>query len=392
MKNQLFKRWAGASVLAFMAMAVMVSCNEDPEPDPEPTVSNGYYILGTSTALDELIGDGKMTTAKNEATQANLSSLLELYVAISAGGDGFNIVKVISGEETVLGPGSDFAEVAAEDLDVEEPSEGLWKGSYVASETGFTVPEDGLYHVVIDNSLEMIAIARVEWGLIGAATPNGWGGSTQLDEPAFDLNLMEFSGTNISMNTGEFKYRYSNGWKIFLTEDIRVNSNFGGAVDALEAGADNINNEVVGVYTATLTWELGEGTSATLTKTGDAPLEDYSTYEVGFIGDGIIVSDTVWGWNSTYNKVLPSVDGTNYTWSWAAVSVSDTASFKIRQGEDWNGLNLGYGNVTLAGTSADNFSDDGGNIKSATAGAFDFELSIDAAVGDFTLTADPSTK
>jgi len=34
---------------------------------------------------------------------------------------------------------------------------------------------------------------------------------------------------------------------------------------------------------------------------------------------------------------------------------------------------------------------DGGNIKSATASAFDFELSIDAAVGDFTLAAEPST-
>jgi len=394
MKNYFIKKLAGLLALSMIVMVSMVSCKDDPDPDPQPdpTVSNGYYIMGASTALTELDDDGKMATAKNEADQSNLSSLLELYVAISADGAGFNIVKVAAGEETVMGPGSDFAAVAAEELDGEEPSEGLQRGSYMASETGFTVPESGLYHVVIDNSLEMIAIVKVEWGLIGAATPGGWGGSTQLGEPAFDLSVMEFSSTNVSMATGEFKYRYSNGWKVYLSDEIRVNTNFGGAVDALVAGGDNINNDVAGVYTATIKWELGEGTSATLTKTGDTPLEDYSTYEVGIIGDGIIVSDTAWGWNATYNKVTPSADGTNYTWSWTNVTVSDTASFKIRQGEDWDGLNLGIGNVTMAGSSADNFSDDGGNFKSATAAAFDFALDVDAAVGDFTLTVEPSTK
>lgn len=392
MKNSFLKGWASLVALALVATVTMVSCDDDPDPDPTPSVSNGYYIQGGGTALTELIGDGRMTTAKNEVNQENLSSLLELYVAISAGNEGFNIVKVISGEETILGPGSDFAEVAAGDLDGEEPSEGLWRGSYVASETAFTVSEDGLYHVAIDNDNEIIVIAKVEWGIIGAATPNGWGGSTQLGEPTFDLNSMEFSSTEVNMTIGEFKYRYSNGWKVILTNDVKVNTNLGGSVDALEAGGANINNEVAGVYTATLKWELGEGTTATMTKTGDVPLTDYSDYEVGLIGDGIIVSDTVFGWDATYNKVLPAVDGNNYSWTWAGISVSDTASFKIRQGEDWNGLNLGFGDVTMAGTSASNFSDDGGNFKAVEAGMFDFVLSIDAAVGDFTFTTDPTSK
>ena len=392
MKKSFLKGWASLVALALVATVTMVSCDDDPDLDPTPSVSNGYYIQGGSTALTELIGDGKMTTAKNEVNQENLSSLLELYVAISADNEGFNIVKVISGEETILGPGSDFAEVAAGDLDGEEPSEGLWRGSYVASETTFTVSEDGLYHVVIDNDNEIIVIVKVEWGIIGAATPNGWGGSTQLGEPTFDLNSMEFSSTEVTMTTGEFKYRYSNGWKVILTNDVKVNTNFGGSLDALEAGGANINNEVAGVYTATLKWELGEGTTATMTKTGDVPLTDYSDYEVGLIGDGIIVSDTVFGWDATYNKVLPAVDGNNYSWTWAGISVSDTASFKIRQGEDWDGLNLGFGDVTMAGTSASNFSDDGGNFKAVEAGMFDFVLSIDAAVGDFTFTADPTSK
>ena len=394
MKKHFFKGMAHLAAFAMVAMVTLVSCSDDPEPDPEPTVSNGYYIQGGGTALSELISNGKMSVAKNEVNQENLSSLLELYISVSAGTEGFNIVQVISGEETILGPGSDFAEVAGDDLDGDEPTLGLWRGSYVASETVFTVSEDGLYHVVIDNSTELIVIAKVEWGLIGAATPNGWSGSTQLGAPAFDLNSMEFSSTNVVMTAGEFKYRYSNGWKVILTDEIKVNTNFGGSVAALEAGGANINNEEAGVFTATVKWELGTGTTATLTKTGDTPPPDYSDHNLGFIGDAVwTAADTAFGWGATYEKITPAVDGTNYTWSWSGVDVRNTGSFKIRQGDDWNGLNLGYNDVTLAGTSADNFeSTDDGNFKPVADGVFEFVLTVDAAVGDFTFTVDPTTK
>jgi hypothetical protein len=394
MKKQLFKGMAGLLMLTTAAMFTLTSCDKEDDPDPGPSLTNGYYLQGAATALTELTSDGKMSVAKNEVNQENLSSLLEMYIAIKAGSEGFNIVQVISGEETVLGPGSDFAEVSAEDLDGEEPREGLWKGSYTDSENSFTVPEDGLYHVVIDNSLEMVAIARVKWGLIGAATPGGWSGSTPLGEPAFDLNSMEFSSTELMMNTGEFKYRYSNGWKIVLSDEIKVNTNFGGAVDNLDAGGANITMDNPGVYTATLKWELSENATATLTRTGAAPLPVYSDYEVGLIGDGIWIAeaDSANGWGSTYGKVLPTVDDTNYAWSWTDVEVRTSGAFKIRQGDNWDGLNLGYNDVTVAGSSASNFSEDGGNFKAAVDGTFDFVLSIDAAVGDFTLTVEPATE
>ena len=51
------------------------------------------------------------------------------------------------------------------------------------NETQFTVPEDGLYHVIVDTEVGVIAIAKVEWGLIGGATPNGWS-----DDPHHLLN------------------------------------------------------------------------------------------------------------------------------------------------------------------------------------------------------------
>ncbi|MEZ5070120.1 MAG: hypothetical protein R2751_03900 [Bacteroidales bacterium] len=161
----------------------------------------------------------------------------------------------------------------------------------------------------------------------------------------------------------------------------------------MDAGGANISNETAGVYTATMTWTLGDDFVATLVKTGDVPLTDYSDYEVGLIGDGVWAeADTAWGWGSTYDKVLPAVDGTNYSWSWDNVEVHNSGSFKIRQGDDWNGLNLGFGNVTMAGTSAGDFSDADGNIKVAADGFFNMVLSVDADGGDFILTVDPVVK
>jgi hypothetical protein len=35
-------------------------------------------------------------------------------------------------------------------------------------------------------------MARVKWGVIGGATPDGWGGSTAMKESAFNLNCNVF--------------------------------------------------------------------------------------------------------------------------------------------------------------------------------------------------------
>jgi len=106
------------------------------------------------------------------------------------------------------------------------------------------------------------------------------------------------------------------------------------------------------------------------------------------------VGDTVVSWDyGSYDKVLPAKDGSNYTWTWSGLEVLSAGSFKIRQGDDWSKMNLGYNDVTMAGSGADNFgATDDGNFKPVADGTFELVLTVDAAVGDFTLTAEPSTK
>jgi hypothetical protein len=395
MKKNLFK----LSWLLIAAFISFTACNDDDDGETPILVEDGIYVKGVGTALTDLDAKGKMKVTRNEVVQEERAQLLELYIAVKGGSDGFNIVEVAGATTKTYGPDTDFVEITGDALNGEEPTEGLWKGTYKETATKFTVPTDALYHVIIDTELKKVAVAKVTWGIIGAATPGGWSSSTALTAPAFDLNSMTFSGTEIEMTKADFKFRYSSGWKIILDTEydlgaglkgIKVNTNFGGAFNALVPGGANIANETPGIYTIEMKWTLGGAYAATATKTGESSIKDYTNTELGLVGDGIIVADTANGWNFTMGISKPTAANTTYTWRWTDVNVVTTGSFKIREGQTWNDMSLGYPQVTMAGSSAANFgTNTDGNFVPVADGVFDFTLTIDAATDTYTFTAEP---
>jgi hypothetical protein len=411
MKKKSFFKFSKIVFAMILATAFIgTSCKKDETTTPgggnEPIVLDGVYVNGAGTALTEFDSKAKMSIARNEVLQEDRSTLFEKYVAVKSGTDGFNIVTVDGGTKTTWGPGSDFAMVAEADLDTDEPKMGLWRGSLEVSENKFTVPEDGLYHVAFDSEIGIVVLAKVEWGAIGAATPGGWGESTQLPY-SFDLNSITFTATDVVMTKGDFKFRYSNGWKVNLDAEydlgdgntgIKVNSNFGGAADALVAGGDNIVNDTPGKYTVSVTWSADGGTTASAVKTGDLEIIDYSATELGLVGDGLVVDGAAHNWDVTLMLSTPTVtDETTYTWIYEGVEVNTEGSFKFREGQDWNGKSIGYPDVVMGGTAAANFqgTDPDGDFQAIEAGVFDIELVIDAVTENYTVnvkeagTADP---
>ncbi len=344
MKNQLFKRWASLLVMAVFAMLAMVSCkDDDPDPDPPILVEDGLYVMGAGTGLTALNGNGLMAKAKNEVLQEERATLYEMYVAVKAGSEGFNLVNVVGGASTYWGPGSDYAEVMEADLDIEEPKNGLWRGSYTESETPFTVPEDGLYYVALDTDLGTVVVAKVVWGLIGGATPGGWSDDTPMTMGAFDVNSIEFMAEDVIMLENEYKFRYSGGWKIILDADldlgggntgVKVNCNFGGTLTALDAGGDNIANAEYAVYKSTMTWSLTDGHSATMVKTDDAPALPEYPAQLFMIGASI----GGWDWEANGIEMLPVHSHGNAFWKivWIESGVAD-AGVKFAPGKEWVG-------------------------------------------------------
>lgn len=395
--------------IMLLAGMVMVSCkkdddDDDPNGDDPVLVEDGMYLKGDGTALTDFDLKGMLKATRNEVNQEDRASLLEIYVAVQGGDAGFNIVEVAGENRITYGPGPDFALVPVEDRIIEEPQEaGLWRGSVVETDAKFTVPNDGLYHVVFDTELGVGAIVHVaSWGLIGAATPGGWGGDTEMASTGFDLNEITFEATDVTMTQADFKFRYSGAWKVIIddevvigdgVEGVRVNANFGGAVDNLVPGGANIANTEGGIYTAKMVWSLSDGYAAELTKTGDLDAFDYSDTELGLIGGGIIVDGESWGWDDGYELHLPVVEGeTNYTWTWNNVEVdTEGGGFKIREGDNWEGISFGYPQVTMDGLAADNFeTNDDGNFVPVEAGVFNIVFHIDAVTDVRTFTVNPA--
>jgi hypothetical protein len=400
MKTNKMRILLAISLMLFAAMTVITSCKKDSD-DPVAVIEDGLYIKGAGTALTDFDSKGLFKITRNEVTQANRDSLVEIYVAVKGGADGFNVVNVVGGVPTVYGPGADFAVVPEADRNVDEPKVDFKRGSYVVSATPFTVPADGLYHIVLDKELKKMAILPVTWGVIGAATPGGWGSSTPLPSKGFDLNTMTFEINDMVMTKADFKFRYSDGWKVILDTEldlgggkkgVKVNCNFGGAVDALVAGGDNITNATPGKYTAKMVWTLGGLHAATVTKTGDLDAIDYTNTELGLVGNGLMVGGVQHNWDLTVMVSKPTVENvTTYIWDYSGVEVTTLGSFKIREGQDWTKKSIGYNDVTMAGLAADKFGTNGdGNFVPLENGTYDMELKIDAVTEKYTLTVNPA--
>ena len=394
-----------------LSMAVMValvfsvtSCSkDDDEEEPPVVVLDGSYIFGGSTALATYDTKGMFKVTRNEVNQTDRSTLLELYIAIKGGAPGFNIATVAGNVKTFLNAGADFHVVGEAERIADEPKVDFWRGSYTESATAaaYTVPSDGLYHVVIETKLKKVAIMPVVWGVIGAATPGGWGGSTAMPALGFDINTITFQITDLVLTKADWKFRYSDGWKVVIdtTEDlgggqtgVRVNTNYGGAVDALVPGGANIANATPGKYTAKMVWTLGTGYVATMTKTGDLEVIDYTNTELGLVGDGLIVGGVQHNWDVTVMLHKPTVENvTTYYWNYDGVEVTTLGSFKIREGQDWTKKSIGYPDVTMAGLAADKFETNGdGNFVPKENGVFDIELKIDAVTETYTFTVNPA--
>lgn len=359
--------------LALVLTFTFSSCKDDDDDDPVPPilVEDGFYVVGSGTALTELDSKGMMKVTKNEVLQETRPELLEMYIAVKGGTDGFNIVEVTGQTKKTYGPGNDFAVVGEADRVTDDPKVDFWRGSYIETATKFTVPEDGLYHVVIDTELGVAVICPVEWGVIGGATPTGWSGSTPLPmKGAFDLNTMTFEAAEVTLLVNEYKFRYSDGWKIVLDENydlgggnkgIKVNTNFGGALNALVAGGANIANATYAVYKISMTWTLGTGTTAAVTYVKDGePLPEYPE-ELYMVGSALDTADTDvdgtpdgWQWTLANYPMIPVHSHPELFWK--IVWLYEGEGFKFAPQRDWIGDFGKTGDATdgVFGKGADN--------------------------------------
>ncbi|WP_010663546.1 SusF/SusE family outer membrane protein [Marinilabilia salmonicolor] len=355
MKIKNISKWLFLTIGAVMMFS---SCEEDK--DYEQIILNstkdvpsldGMYIIGSGIVFEETESAARLRMAKNEVLQEERASLFEIYIAVKQGQEGFNILTVEGADNNMWGPGDDFAEIPDEERHGDEPKgASLRKGSLVKTSTAFTVPNDGLYHVVFDEEVGKVSVSEVKWGLIGDATPGGWSGDTELTMETFSLDSVVFRQEGVELLEGTFKLRYSGGWKIFLDEEldlgegnkgVTVNTNFGGSVDELESGGDNFSWSENGIYTVKYVWNARGADSFTTEKTADVEVAEYPE-TLFMVGDALNMDDSDsdgtpdgWQWDLTDAPMVPVNSHPNMFWK--IVWLEGGGNFKFAPQREWKG-------------------------------------------------------
>lgn len=407
-------------IAMFMSAVALVfafnSCekNDNGGTNLDEVTEDGFYVTGPATGSTELSADYMMAQGLNEVDGKNRGGMFEKYVALEAGKD-FELLLYANGEETRYG-------AVLEDFDVSEKKDnptmgGVKRGSLQtgAAAPAMKVSESGLYHIVLDLNEAgdltfgpQIVVAPVKWGVRGAM--NGWG-FTEFTAPTFNQKTMTYVLNDCTVaSTGAFKFAYGAGWKIDLDDAGKVKANTNLGIDA-EAAGELGNNALVpngkdisisrGIYKITLTWNLKGGAikngyTATIEKTGDLEVIDYSNCQMELVGSGVAEqtgssADTAWSWGQVLlasNDGKPVKNGDVYTWTWSNVQLT-VDGWKIRtlNAAETGGVasfDLGADRIDTAnsveGTSTS------GDITLAAAGNYNVTLVIDAATDIKTIT------
>lgn len=381
-------------IFGVFAMLTFSSCGEDdPVIDPGTggiNVGNGLYLAAngadpSSTAglVAEVVGAPDFGFQDRDGYNAG-------YMWLEAGS--YNVVEITDKEVTATIGGT-----LSEENDGITNCDGTEGNNYMRVETtvdgpAFNVATAGLYKVAHDatrNELIMYQISSA--GLIGAATPGGWGGDTPMSGSVTSEGA-SFSIEDVVLRAGQMKLRFNCRWDIKRLIDpnggldasngYEMFTNFGGTFDNLMPGGANIEVAEDGLYTVTLDWDPRDGWSSTATRTGDAPelSFDPNDFNWGIIGDA-----TAGSWDSDRDMLYK--DGGNGSHNWfGVVTLAADGQFKLRANDSWD-VNLG-GALAPDGV-ATTLVNGGDNLANPGAGAYYIVLntSDDGATWNATMTA-----
>lgn len=196
-----------------------------------------------------------------------------------------------------------------------------------------TVASDGYYRIRgnrVDMTYELL---KTDWGVIGSATPLGWGDETPLQ---YNQTLSQWIGA-VHLTNAELKFRANHSWDY----------NLGGDKNALSYGGDNIAVDLEDDYAITL------------------DLSTPNEYKCSINRWGIIGSATAGGWGSDQNMAWDAVNSV-----FKATLDLVVGEIKFRANDDW----------------AVNF---GGPLNALEPGGANIPIN---EAGNYTITLNPWTK
>ena len=335
------------AILLFVPV-VMNSCLKGDDIDPLRDVDDGIYIKGMSTTFENFDQNARMKSAVNEVNGQHRDGLYEIFIAVSSAGDGFSIIVVEDHKERVLGPAiPEIVNLQGEDGQIYGT---VQKGIFGPDAGTFTVPESGIYHIVIDLQTERYLIAPVSDLSLYGDVVGGQMADTGIPlSEGFDKINMVFRASGLELEEGEFRIRYGSGDRIKVSgSEISVSTSFGGTMTGSQGEMElsmvtggnsyQISSGNAGIYLLSVNWTVGDGFSANLTETG---LVSYPE-NLYVIGDGIstLSGDDAWSWDMNDYEMIP-VHGRPHLF-WKIVWLRGSGSLRFSPLKEW-GADFGIG-------------------------------------------------
>lgn len=117
-----------------------------------------------------------------------------------------------------------------------------WNVNYGSSDNATLVlngsnmksPGAGSYQITADLNALTIELTKMQWGVIGDATPGGWSADTDMKYNNGDSTW----SVTTALTAGTFKFRLNGAWS----------KNYGGSSGTLVSGGDNITISTAGTY------------------------------------------------------------------------------------------------------------------------------------------------
>lgn len=350
MKKKQIKKLFNLSWLIIAALLTFSACSDDDDDDDNGNdilVEDGYYLSGTATGLDGLVLDGLLMQGREEGDEfASLerTGMYEKFMYLVPGS--FNLVVKAGANETTYGIAAGTAGTLDLDGTNDQINATVDTGKVAVDGEDFTISTAGLYHIVFDMTTEGYYIIPVEsWGIIGDATDEGWSGEYDMNQISLDATSGEWEITDLTLReTGGFKFRYGDGWKV--SSNFIIFTNIGKDSESndfmMGGGTFPYPSEGEGAYTVTLTWSLADGFAYSTERTGDVdPLPEYPE-ELYMIGDALNLEDgdsdgtpDGWQWDLTDAPMVPVHSKPHLFWK--VVWLNTGGSFKFSPVQDWNG-------------------------------------------------------
>lgn len=251
----------------------------------------------------------------------------------------------------------------------------------LAPDKSASVAEDGLYRLMVNTTTKDLHVIKMNWGIIGSATENGWDAETPLPNCTFDEKTYTVTtSARVALTASEYKFRYSGGWGYTFSgsdgKELKFHTNLGlaqagslshkGDYSEGKPGGENISSAYAGEFEVRVSYEISSRIYRLSAKLVGEPAPQPKVtlpeqlYMIGYAG---------WDWNANAIELIPVNGQVGPTANegkamyWTLKYFDETTPAKFNFLKAWDGKEMGFAAVSDEAKDLAGVQDDGGNIK-----------------------------